>query len=99
MQEVHEAAALFLAENGALYPDKLICSGVLPEQFSAQPCPPAHNGRFPGTALLDAGHPQYSTDKGKPDDLCPPRAKQNLANSNYWQSHLGTFPQHRRRAT
>lgn len=71
------AKALFLSPDGRIYPDSLICSGIIPAELSGKPCPYAQNGRFPAPVPLDVTHPQYTIDKGNPGELCPPCAKQN----------------------
>jgi hypothetical protein len=86
--------ALFLGSDGTVYPDNMICSGILPGQLGGKPCPYAENGRFPTPEPLDAEHPLYSPDKGKPGDLCPPCAKQQLAHLGHWQGYANQeFPQ------
>jgi len=72
------AKGLFIAPDGKVYPDTLICSGILPAHLDGKPCPFAQNARLPDPQLLDAEAVGYSIDKGKPGDLCPPCAKQNL---------------------
>lgn len=91
---VVEAKALFIAPDGNIYPDSLICSGVLPSHLKGNPCPFAYNGRMPDPVPLSEDHPTYSSDKGKLGDLCPPCAKQNLSNLGHWQGHGGQeFPE------
>jgi hypothetical protein len=41
--------ALFIAPDGNIYPDYLICSGAL----GGEPCPFAQNGRIPDPRPLD----------------------------------------------
>lgn len=84
-----EAKALFLAPDGTIYPDTLICSGVVPAHLNGKPCPYAENGRLPGPFPLNSNDPDYSVDKGAHGDLCPPCAKQNLSNLGHWQGHGG----------
>ena len=85
--------ALFLAPDGNIYPDTLICSGVLPAELGGKPCPFSHNGRLPAPTPLCHNHPTYTLDKGRPGDLCPPCAKQQLGSLGHWQGHNGqTFP-------
>jgi hypothetical protein len=86
--------ALFLAPDGNIYPDTLICSGILPAQLNGQPCPYSQNGRFPDPVPLNPDDPDYSIDKGQPGDLCPPCAKQNLSQLGHWQQNGGQhFPE------
>jgi hypothetical protein len=93
-QLLNGAKALFLAADGNVYPDTLICSGILPAHLNGKPCPYAQNGRLPDPEPLDASHPSYTIDKGKPGDLCPPCAKQNLSSLGHWQGHGGQeFPE------
>lgn len=81
------AKALFLAPDGNVYPDHLICSGILPAHLNGKPCPYSQNGQFPDLAPLDPDDPDYSIDKGQPGDLCPPCAKQNLSHLGHWQQN------------
>jgi hypothetical protein len=84
-----EIRALFLSPDGNVYPDTLICSGILPAELGGKICPFSDNGRFPLLELLDPNKPGYSIDKGKPGDLCPPCAKQQLGSLSHWQGHGG----------
>lgn len=87
------ARALFIAPDGNLYPDYLVCSGKLLFDMGGQPCPFSENGRLPEPQPLDPNVPTYRLDKGKPGDLCPPCAKQHLANLGHWDGHRGQqFP-------
>ena len=79
--------ALFISPDGQLYPDTLICSGILPPELGGQPCPFSQAGRLPDPVPLCSDDPTYSPDKGQPGDLCPPCAKQQLANLGHWQGH------------
>jgi hypothetical protein len=48
---------------------------------------------LPTPVPLTQDDPHYTIDKGKPGDLCPPCAKQNLAHLGHWQGHGGQeFP-------
>jgi hypothetical protein len=86
--------ALFLSPDGKIYPDTLICSGMISAELNGKPCPYAQNGRLPDLVSLDENDPSHSPDKGKHGDLCPPCAKQHLANLGHWQGHGGqAFPQ------
>jgi len=87
------ARALFIAPDGNVYPDYLICSGKLLTNMGGQLCPFSENGRLPDPQPLDSNAPTYSLDKGKHGDLCPPCAKQNLSNLGHWDGHRGQqFP-------
>ncbi len=79
------AKALFLAAGGQIYPDVLICSGVLPEQMNGEPCPYAENGRLPTPVPLNKDSPGYSPDKGESGDLCPPCVIGYWASLGRWQ--------------
>ncbi len=79
--------ALFLAPNGQVYPDTLICSGALPAELNGRPCPYSQAGRCPDPQPLHADDPAYSPDQGRPGDLCPPCVKQQLAHLGHWQGH------------
>jgi hypothetical protein len=81
------ARALFVAPDGNLYPDYLVCSGKLIIDSGGQPCTFSVNGRLPKPQPLDPNVPGYSLDKGKPGELCPPCAKQQLANLGHWDGH------------
>lgn len=88
------AKGLFLASDGKVYPDTLICSGILPAHLDGKPCPYAQNARLPDPQPLDVEAVGYNIDKGKPGDLCPPCAKQNLSSLAHWQGHGGqNFPE------
>jgi hypothetical protein len=88
-----EPRALFPLSDDSIYPDTLICSGVLPTELCGNPCPFSDSGRFPLPEPLDPNKPDYSIDKGKPGDLCPPCAKQQLGSLGHWQGHGGAqFP-------
>ena len=82
-----QAKALFLSPDGNIYPDTLICSGILSGELNGKPCPYAQAGRLPDLTSLDANEPTYTLDKGKPGDLCPPCAKQQLGHLEHWQGH------------
>lgn len=85
--------ALFLSPDGNIYPDTLICSGLIPAELSGQPCPFSQNGHLPAPLPLAASNAAYTIDKGRPGDLCPPCAKQQLGPLGHWQGHSGqTFP-------
>jgi hypothetical protein len=61
--------------------------------LDGKPCPYAEQGRLPTPVPLTQDDPHYTIDKGKPGDLCPPCAKQNLAHLGHWQGHGGQdFP-------
>ena len=82
-----EPKALFISPDGNIYPDTLICSGVLPAELGGKPCPFSQAGHIPDPVPLSADDPSYTIDKGQPGDLCPPCAKQQLANLSHWQGH------------
>jgi hypothetical protein len=89
-----EPKALFLSPDGNIYPDTLICSGILPALLNGKPCPYSQAGHFPQPLPLNPDDPNYSIDKGQPGDFCPPCAKQNLTNLGHWQGHGNQkFPQ------
>jgi hypothetical protein len=86
--------ALFLLPDGKIYPDTLICAGVVSGELNGQPCPYSQNGQLPDPVPLDETDADYSRDKGKHGDLCPPCAKQQLAHLGHWQGHGGqVFPE------
>lgn len=88
------AKAFFLSPDGKIYPDTLICSGMLSTELNGKPCPYAQNGRLPDPVALNESDSGCSLDKGKPGDLCPPCAKQQLAHLGHWQGHgQQTFPE------
>ena len=87
--------ALFLSPDGNIYPDNLICSGVIPAELNGQPCPYSQNGRMPTPVPLKADDETYSIDKGQPGDLCPPCAWQRLSSLGHWQGYKGqSYPEH-----
>jgi hypothetical protein len=89
-----EPKAFFLSPDGNIYPDSLICSGVIPPELSGKPCPFSQEGQLPDPVPLDPDAPNYSVDKGQPGDFCPPCAKQQLAHLGHWQGHgEQQFPQ------
>lgn len=89
-----EPKALFLSPDGNIYPDTLICSGILPAELNGKPCRYSQAGRIPDPLPLNPDDPSYSFDKGRPGDLCPPCAKQHLTNLGHWQGHGSSkFPQ------
>ena len=65
-----EPRAIFLSPDGSLYPDTLICSGVIPPELGGKPCPFSQAGRMPDVAPLDLAATNYTVDKGQPGDLC-----------------------------
>jgi hypothetical protein len=86
--------ALFLSPDGTIYPDTLICSGLLSGEFCGKPCPFSLAGRLPEPVPLNPNDPDYTIDKGRPGDLCPPCAKQQLGSLGHWQGHGGQqFPE------
>ena len=85
--------ALFLGTDGQVYPDNLMCSGVVPGELEGRPCPFSDRGRMPMPEPLGETEPGSSPDKGKPGDLCPPCAKQALGPLRHWMGHAGqNFP-------
>lgn len=81
-----EPKALFISPDGNIYPDTLICSGILPAEFGGKPCPFLRAGCL-DPLPLNSDDPTYTIDKGQSGDLCPPCAKQQLANLGHWQGH------------
>ncbi len=89
-----EPRALFLAPNGDIYPDTMICSGLIPAELGGQLCPFSQNGRVPAPIPLSTNGSTPSADKGQVGDLCPPCAKQQLGPLAHWQGHRNqTFPE------
>lgn len=82
-----EPKALFLSPDGRIYPDTLVCSGVIPPELGGKPCPFSQAGCKPDPVHLDPDDPTYTVDKGQPGDLCPPCVKQQLAHLGHWQGH------------
>jgi hypothetical protein len=86
--------ALFIAADGNIYPDTLICSGIIPAELDGKPCPFSAAGCLPEPIPLNPSDPNYTIDKGRPGDLCPPCAKQQLGSLGHWQGHGGQqFPE------
>ncbi len=88
----NSARALFISRDGGIYPDDLICSGVLPAELGGRPCPYAQAGRMPEPVPLSPDDPAYTVDKGQPGDLCPPCAKQQLAHLGHWLRNGARIP-------
>ena len=82
-----EPKALFLSPDGKIYPDTLICSGILSAELDGKPCPYSQAGRIADPLPLNPDDPSYTIDKGQPGDLCPSCAKQQLAHLGHWQGH------------
>jgi hypothetical protein len=57
--------ALFLAPDGNVYPDTMICSGILPAELGGMPCPFAKQGRIPKPQPLNAADPIGRGEYGK----------------------------------
>jgi hypothetical protein len=86
-----KARALFIAPNGDIYPDYLICSGKLTESHA---CVYSQDGRIPPPEPLDPSAKNYSSEKGEPGELCPPCVKQQLTSLGHWEGHRGnTYPE------
>jgi hypothetical protein len=83
------AKALFIAPNGNIYPDSLICSGILPAQLQGKPCPFSQDAHLPTPLPLNENDPHYSIDQGRAGELCPPCARQQLSSLGHWQGHGG----------
>lgn len=89
-----EPKAFFLSPDGKVYPDNLICIGIMPAQLDGKPCPYSQNGQFPGIKPLNSEDSNYTIDKGKPGDLCPICAKQQFAHLGHWQGYRNqNFPE------
>ena len=87
------AKSLFIAPDGNFYPDYLVCSGKISDN-GGSPCPFAQNGHMPDPQPLDPHSPNYSIDKGRSGELCPPCIKQQLGNLGQWDGHRGQlFPE------
>jgi hypothetical protein len=85
--------ALFLSPDGNIYPDSLVCAGLISLELDGKPCPYSNHGRFPDPIPLNSNHPDFSLDKGKSGDLCPPCAKHQLGHLGHWQGYNNqTFP-------
>lgn len=86
-----KAKALFIAPNGDIFPDYLICSGKL---TGSHACIYSQDGRIPSPEPLDPSATNYSPEKGRPGELCPPCVKQQLASLGHWEGHRGhTYPE------
>ncbi|MDT5061716.1 MAG: hypothetical protein QOH63_2175 [Acidobacteriota bacterium] len=81
--------SLFLASDGNIYPDSLICNGVIPAELGGHPCVYSIKGRMPDPVPLNPNDPTYSIDKGQPGDLCPPCALQKIGDLGHWQGYRG----------
>jgi len=83
-----QAKAFFISPNGTLYPDYLVCSGIIPAELNGKPCPFAQAGHIPDPAPLDPNDSTYANDKGSAGDFCPPCAKQYLSSLGHWQNKM-----------
>jgi hypothetical protein len=91
---IGESRALFLFPDGTVHSDSFVCSGLVTEEFGGKPCPYSDDGRMPIPRPLNSTGPDYTIDKGRPGDLCPPCAKQQLSSLGHWQGHGGQrFPE------
>jgi hypothetical protein len=82
----------FIGADGKIYPSELMCSGLIPGELTGD-CPYSNQGKFPGLIKLSSQDPNYSVDKGNPDDWCPVCAKHQLGSLDHWQGHHGQiFP-------
>lgn len=63
--------------------------GAVPSELNGQLCEYSNNGRIPDPEPLDKKSQNYSIDKGKPGDLCPPCVLQQLSSLEHWQSYKG----------
>jgi hypothetical protein len=83
--------ALFLSNDGSLYSDSLICSGLLPSKFGGKPCPHAQNKQLPDLQPLSEEETNADTRKGNSGDLCPPCALLHLGALGNWEGHNRYF--------
>ena len=79
--------ALFLSNDGSLYSDTLICSGLLPAKLGGKPCPHARNKQMPDPQQLQRDDPGYDARRGEPGDLCPPCALLHIGPLSNWEGH------------
>jgi hypothetical protein len=86
---LNAAKALFIGFDNEIYPDNLICSGIVPAELNGRPCEYSNAGRTPEPTPLDENSESYSINKGKPDDLCPPCVLQQLSALGHWQGYKG----------
>lgn len=85
----NDVRAFFLSPDGNVYPDSLICSGILPAELNGSACEYSQQGRAPAPVPLDASADGYSIDKGLPGELCMPCVKQQLGHLGHWSGHGG----------
>ncbi|NJM45897.1 MAG: hypothetical protein HC860_06725 [Alkalinema sp. RU_4_3] len=84
--------ALFLFPDGNIYPDNLVCSGVLSPD--GLPCPYSDHGRFPELITVNVNAPGYEPGRGRSGDRSPPCAKYHLGHLGHWQNYNDqTFPE------
>ena len=89
-----EPLALFLSPDGNIYPDTLICNGLVPSELDGKPCPYSQAGRFTQSVPLNPLDPTYTQDKGQPGNLCPTCVLQQLGNLGHWQGdNKQTYPE------
>lgn len=84
--ELSALKALFIGSGCEIYPDHLICSGIVPAELNGTPCEYSVNNKIPKLRTLSVSQTDYSIDKGKEGDLCPPCALQQLSSLGNWVS-------------
>lgn len=89
-----EPRALFLSARGPLYPDSIICSGILPPQLEGRQCPYSDQGRMPYPQPLVEIETHARPQLGKTGDFAPPCAIEQLGNLATWGENSSlVFPQ------
>ncbi len=79
--------ALFFSNDGSLYSDSLICSGLLPAKLGGKPCPFAVSKQMPSPQPLSDEDADYDARKGNPGDLAPPCALLHVGPVSHWEGH------------
>jgi hypothetical protein len=89
-----EPRALFLSARGPLYPESIICSGILPSQLEGHPCPYSDKGRMPYPQPLVEIETYARPQLGQLGDFAPPCAIEQLGHLKAWGENSGLeFPQ------
>jgi len=85
--------ALFPTHDGKIYPDHLICTSTTPAELNGKPST-LKQVFFLTSKFLILLNQITGLIRGKPGDLCPTCAKQQLSSLRHWQGHSGqNFPE------
>jgi len=70
--------ALFLSDEGTVFPDSVVCAGLVPGRELGAPCPHSDAGRMPLPRRIEARAAHIAPGRGRPGHLAPPCAVQAL---------------------